>query len=140
MSDLFEGLFDLVGEAAGAVAEIAVEGAGALFEGTTTVASAVAEGAGPALAGVARGVGHVAGAAARGVASASGDGLVSTVVDVLGEAADVDVLDTGASSEGKVVQPARSKAKGGRSRRARKERRRLKSGGEASREALHDAG
>ena len=62
MSDLFEGLFDLMGEAAGAVAEIA-EGAGALFEGTTTVASAIAEGAGPALAGAARGVGHIAGAA-----------------------------------------------------------------------------
>jgi hypothetical protein len=139
MSDLFEGLFDLMGEAAGAVAEIA-EGAGALFEGTTTVASAVVEEAGPALAAAARGVGHVASAAARGIGSAAGDGLVSTVVDVLGETADLDVLDTGSCSTGEAAQPARSKARDDKPRRARKRRRRQTSGGEAGREALHDAG
>jgi hypothetical protein len=139
MSDLFEGLFEGLGEAVSAVAEIAVESAGAVIEGSTTMASAVAEGAGPALAGAARGVGHVAGAAARSIGSASGNGLVSTVVDVMGEAADLDVLDTGASS-GSKPPPARTKAKGGKPRRTRKGQHRRKSGGEAGREALYDAG
>jgi hypothetical protein len=58
------GLFELVGEAAGKVAEITVESAGAVLEGTTSVASAVAAGAGPA----------PAGAAAKGVAVAAGEG------------------------------------------------------------------
>jgi hypothetical protein len=136
MSDLFEGLFEGLGEAVSAVAELAVESAGAVLEGSTTVASAVAEGAGPALAAAARGVGHVAGAAARGIGSASGNGLVSTVVDVMGEAADLNVLDTGSPSRGEVVQPAGGKAKGGKSRRVRKEHRRKKSGGTAGRETL----
>jgi hypothetical protein len=140
MSESFEGLFEGLGEAVSAVAELAIEGAGALFEGTTTVASAVAEGAGPALAGVARGVGHVAGAAARGVASATGDGLVSTVVDVLGEAADLDVLDTGSSSRRTSERSALEKVAVGKRRRSRKGRRRRHSGGEAGREAPHDAG
>ena len=67
MSDLFDGLFDLLGEAASKVAEIAVESAGAIMEGTVSAAGAVAESAGPAIAGAAGAAGELAGATAQGV-------------------------------------------------------------------------
>lgn len=84
MSGLFEGVFDALGELAGAaagkVAEMAVEGVSSLLEGTTAVAGAVAEGAGPALAGA----GQLAGAAAEGALVAAEEGLVEGAIEVVG--------------------------------------------------------
>ena len=87
MSDVLEGLFDLVGglaEAGGKAAELAVEGAGVLLEGSKVAAEAVAENAGPAMVVAAKGAGKLAGAAAEGVMLAADEGLLEGALDVAG--------------------------------------------------------
>ena len=74
MSDLFDGIVEVLGEAAGKVVEIAAEGACAVLEGDGQRGRCRGRrGPGLALAGAAQGAGELAGAAAEGVAVAAGE-------------------------------------------------------------------